>query len=472
MKRSNYFNCLIAGTLAVVAVACEGREGVFVSEPVLGFEIAAEQGVDTKAAADETVSEFMLVAEGSDRVIGLGHQISDMPSFAGAVETKAVAYNSESEFAAQNFGVYGWNASNSNAQFFNNEKVSKSAGIWRPEHSKSWPSSTSYTFEAVYPKPSSPLGSTGLTSLTPSSTLGSLAFSYKVQTTAGAQQDLMFACYSGTGNKGKAPLTFTHALTRVKFKVGTLSGISKINSISLAGVYESGNGTVSVSDNKYSYSWTPSGNITVSGNTVKTSLTSGTDLGNDYNFLLIPQDLSTKNVVLTVNMTDAQGLTFNASVTLNSGNWVAGKTNTYTIGITGSDVNVSVSDKVTGGLQKSDLVIANTGTAKAYIRAAIVAGWYNADGEMVQAWSPSTGTFAGLPGTDWTKGSDGFYYYSKPVDGGSATASKLFTSYTRPDAPAVGMHLEMAIIAQAVIYDPDKKRATEAWGSTAASYLQ
>jgi len=261
--------------------------------------------------------------------------------------TKGQRYNSETEFEAQTFGVYGWNNTKSDEVVYNNVSVSLTDGKWTPASSKSWSPGSIYTFEAVYPKPEASLGSIGLTALTTDVNPANLSFSYKVPTTTMADEDkdFMLACYRGTGTKGEAPLYFTHPLTCVNFIAGDLRGISKINSITLKGVYESGTCTVRLTtggDDElqcYSYEqndashtslWTPTGSTTVTGTSQITASSISTTTW-AYNFLLIPQNTATQNVTLTLNITTADNETFNISTKINSDYWRAGYTNTYKV---------------------------------------------------------------------------------------------------------------------------------------------
>ena len=138
-----------------------------------------------------------------------------------------------------------------------------------------------------------------------------------------------------------------------------------------------------------------------------------------------------------------------------------------------------IDDKV-DGMVKSEVVIKNTGTVREYIRATITANWYK-DGSIVAPWSVdstgkcSQGEFTGLTGTGWILGADGYYYYTYPVDKAEELkgTNALFDKYEYEDTeiPVEGAHLEMQIMVQSVIWDKDKAEVTEAWGSTAAGYL-
>ena len=123
-----------------------------------------------------------------------------------------------------------------------------------------------------------------------------------------------------------------------------------------------------------------------------------------------------------------------------------------TVGATnedGSVISIDLSDKVSG-VVKSDVVIKSYGSGEAWIRAAIVANWYDDEGNIVAPWDESQGTFTGRPGTGWTKNADGMYYYGSKVTR-SSSISALFGTYTKPAVPPVaGAHLEMTIMVQAI----------------------
>ena len=115
----------------------------------------------------------------------------------------------------------------------------------------------------------------------------------------------------------------------------------------------------------------------------------------------------------------------------------------------GSAVGIDLSDKVSGNV-KSNVVIKSYGSASSYIRAAIIANWYDNEGNIVAPWNETQGTFTGLPGSGWTKNADGYYYYSNPV-AKETNINSIFTTYTKPSTPPVdGAHLEMTIMVQAV----------------------
>ena len=129
--------------------------------------------------------------------------------------------------------------------------------------------------------------------------------------------------------------------------------------------------------------------------------------------------------------------------------WKAGQLRTFTL--KADLVDVDIVDKVSG-FEKTDVVITNTGNMDAYIRAHITANWFGYAGskygvavgykgknssEFVDAWRMDGttgdnlgGVFEGLPGSGWTRGADGFFYYTQAVPPGEPIPSPLFTKYS------------------------------------------
>lgn len=456
---------ILLPALALTAVACvEWTESDEAGEGI-SFEVATLEAPVTKAASNDDYIQLPMVTNNEVAMVAICN-VADMGFIEEEVEvdedepvTKATRYNSESEFAlaSQTFKIWGWNTASTSSPIYNGATVSKSGTSWIPAGGKKWVNNNEYCFEAVYPD------ATGFTSFTTNPTNpASVTFAYAHGTNAAAPYDYMLAYFKDKAQKSKkAKLTFTHPFTCVKFASG--NGVT-VNSVKLEGLYASG--TCAVSTNTattgdyYTYTWTPGASTHVISN-----VAAGAEL------LLIPQNLNTKNVTLTVNVT-VNGVTFDTSATLDkatesSNIWEAGKVYTYNFGL-GQDVQVKVTDTVVGKL-KNNVKIKNTGTAKAYIRAAIVAGWYDDNGMMVAPWTDSSpSSFTGLPGTKWVLGGGNYYYYKDPVPGGEFTGHDLFTSYDASSLtpPVEGAHLEMTILAQAVLWDTDKANAKLAWGTS------
>ena len=105
---------------------------------------------------------------------------------------------------------------------------------------------------------------------------------------------------------------------------------------------------------------------------------------------------------------------------------------------THSQVTTKVDETVSGST-KSDVTIQNTGNTAAWIRAAVVITWQDAQGN-VYGQLPEEGTgkdYTITWGTDWKTGNDGFYYWPSPVAAGSETG-ELIESCTALQSKTVG----------------------------------
>lgn len=457
-------------------------------EGLISFTLGQAETITTKSSLGEGPTFLLTSPSGACLPVVCETTMMENSIF-GDELTKGQHFNNAEEFKDETFGVYGWYPSGD--AVYTAESVTRSStGIWWPANKKPWDMKTSLTFEAYYPKECSARTFTNLSGK-------KLDFSYTLPAAGGDQADLMFAYYSGSGSDntlgagstvlpGTAKMTFTHALTCVRFKIGTMVDVLKIKSIELKNVYASGSCTVST-ENAPAYVWTPgTANKTVS--TTKDFALPETTLqlkdDPDYTFLLIPQDLAVNPVTLTIVITAESGdhtlsVVLDGTQTRSKGTgteWEAGVVNTYVLGYDGEKVTVAVDDDV-DGLVKKNLAISNTGTSDAYIRAAIVGNWVDASGFIVADWDETQGTFADFPGTNWVK-VGAYYYYQNPVDKAvddstpTEITDKLFSTYTAPSTvPVEGATLNISIIVQGVKYDSAKAKVTDAWGATVASHL-
>ncbi len=102
--------------------------------------------------------------------------------------------------------------------------------------------------------------------------------------------------------------------------------------------------------------------------------------------------------------------------------WLTAHTNSVTNTFTMGDVDPQVSENLTNDT-KSNITVTNNGSVEAYVRVALVFSWR--DGATAGQNPENTGTIVGEPvtandytfemGTDWFKGTDGYYYYKYPV---------------------------------------------------------
>ena len=119
------------------------------------------------------------------------------------------------------------------------------------------------------------------------------------------------------------------------------------------------------------------------------------------------------------------------------------------------------------GVTKTDVRIKNTGDVQSYIRASVVATWVSAtDPDTVTALKPLAGNdYTIVYGTSakWKQGSDGYWYYTAPVDPGNVTddlIERCVCSVTPPE----GYYLSVEIVASSIQSTPAYV-VTEQWSS-------
>lgn len=137
-------------------------------------------------------------------------------------------------------------------------------------------------------------------------------------------------------------------------------------------------------------------------------------------------------------------------------------------------VTPSVQETLNGKV-KSDVKAKNTGTAPAYIRAAVDIYWQDQDGARLWdepkeepegeadyeiAWSVADASSANSA-YNWVKASDGFYYWTSPV-APAAETGVLINRVTELKATE-GRNLVVDISTQAVQATPDEA-VRDAWG--------
>ena len=147
----------------------------------------------------------------------------------------------------------------------------------------------------------------------------------------------------------------------------------------------------------------------------------------------------------------------------------SGLTNQFQI----AEVSTTVNEEFDGET-KSDVKIKNTGDVPAYIRAAVIIGWQDEEGNaLIDEAAPEVNkdyTIAwNLNGTgsngQWIKGSDGYYYYTSPVDGNAETDILIqeCKDIKLGEHKNAGKYLVVDIAAQSIQATP-AAAVKEAWG--------
>ena len=199
-------------------------------------------------------------------------------------------------------------------------------------------------------------------------------------------------------------------------------------------------------------------------------------------FMVIPQYIS-QDVTTAAGTTKVEtvitvyyqmsGMTEPASktITLPADEWKAGQLRTFTIDAL--YVDVEIDDEASEEGVKTDLAMTNSGTATQYQRAMLTANWVYYDdkyGNVISDVYPivtegyvDIANFENFPGEGWVLGSDGFFYYTKPVQAGNEPAVPLFTKFTQPESKPEQAHLEMSICVQAVKYEAERQSIGSYW---------
>lgn len=237
--------------------------------------------------------------------------------------------------------------------FIDDQTAFKSGSLWQfEENPQVWVDGHSMTFWASANIPS-------WASATVNDRSSSALEIGAIPTEANEQCDPLIGYYSGTGDKGRAVITFYHPLAAIMFKTGDLGdpkyNIAGISRVKMKGVYASGSASISAGTPPV-ISWTPSGFTDVTGSFTGT----GTGGRSAQPFLLIPQSPESDNVILEVTVSRSGGLEDKTMYALmNTGEWQAGRTYTYTLDY----VNGGINEEIVVTLLEWGIVTTSSGDA-------------------------------------------------------------------------------------------------------------
>lgn len=152
--------------------------------------------------------------------------------------------------------------------------------------------------------------------------------------------------------------------------------------------------------------------------------------------------------------------------------FVAGTTLAFLITKTDSVDNTFNPSQVTSeviedidGLIKKDVKIRNTGNIKAYIRAMIIVTWQDEKGN-IYGKKPVEGTDYEIEyaTNGWIRSSDGFCYWTEPVEAEKETGVLIESCTQKGNAPYEGYYLNVEIIGSGIQSIPTSVVTTE-WSS-------
>lgn len=117
-------------------------------------------------------------------------------------------------------------------------------------------------------------------------------------------------------------------------------------------------------------------------------------------------------------------------------------------------------DEVLEGSQKTSIKVKNTGTATSYVRVKLVCNWVDGSNNIV----PGDNLPKVMLNTEkgWLLGTDGIYYYTKPVAPGDSTENLLANPIEEPDDKPDGYRLEVTVLAESIQAAPDTA-VKDAW---------
>lgn len=306
--------CVAAAALMATACVKEqdfGREYADASEYISFYSfLSAEAGVSTKSVASTFTCEeedWPLQAKKADT------KAAPTTGLSGNAGLIGYSYDTWDEASTLPWTAYFYNTEYS----FSNERLSATGTPVQ------WIRSTEDYLKVFAYAPMSFVDGAAAT-LSASSATGTPTITYTVPSDPAEQVDLIGATATVAGDyKNSIPLSFDHALTAVRFKIGyacTVKSVS-LQGVKESGVYAIGGGWSSLSGDA-TYTFTFNGG---SG----TAFAADAFLNDDANTLmLLPQDLTASSQIVLVY---DDGEEHTATFSLKGMSWPAGKRVTYTL---------------------------------------------------------------------------------------------------------------------------------------------
>lgn len=464
----------------------------------IGVKVSRCNGLTTKSGSGdgECFDSFAIDSIGRE-VLMIDGYVSDFcpEDWGDGTKGTIITTSSIDKFWMTAYGNGDWHDNETGAvytagsKYFEASKVTKDSGsgVWSIEDSPTWINDVNMSFWSwsgfESPAPGPEPEDTDLTdsqatiSYTNDGALDLLyAFNREKRTFNDEGKITDGAGTYKSGKKDAMDIKFSHALAAVRFDVSPLTkeGMT-IKSIKFLGVVNKADCEITVgsatADNPFplSFDWTPqsvspnkadftvsfaSGDFTETADGVANSMMS---MSSSKFLFLIPQEVQGQGITVELTYENAGGTEKTTTASLNhSTPWEAGKYYTYRLkcgsvdlALTGTSPTVSVK---------------NTGTAKAFLRVAIVGNWCmtfsgtpypvsecpSADIAFTSFHDGADDTITGAGGHWVLNTSDGYWYYSKPVDPGVEVP--LFAGYaasTSATHPA-GTTLQLTVVGQAV----------------------
>lgn len=289
------------------------------------FGVTPDGGALTKGAqtnANEyTTDRFVLRSADSADTLCVRTIISDgIQTTGNKAVTRGTPVTTEAFY--DNFHVL--TVKDQETSFFMNEDVTKIGNNWTMDNTYYWPGAN-HTLQFYAWAPAD--------AITAPSSPENLTFEYTVPEEATAQQDLVVANESRTGDfKQTVSLGFKHICTAVKFVVGEQMQAGTIKSVALKGVqnkgtYDMTNGWTNISGTADFTQELNKGTTGNEGDGAEITSAEGT-------FMMLPQTLPAGASVEVVFQDGATGSERTLSATIGGTEWPMGSTVTYKLSIT------------------------------------------------------------------------------------------------------------------------------------------
>lgn len=137
-------------------------------------------------------------------------------------------------------------------------------------------------------------------------------------------------------------------------------------------------------------------------------------------------------------------------------------TNAVTNTFTAAKSEIKIEENTDNG-SKSEIYVKNEGTATSYVRVKLVMNWVSDDGSKTISATP-VGITPVINDPDWFLGTDGIYYYTKPVAPQALTKNLLKDPITEPtEGKPAGCHLEVTVLAESIQAAPSEA-VIKSWG--------
>ena len=280
------------------------------------------------------------------------------------IDTKSAPVTQvHSTFKVSGYAFLGsWNDQNK-ANLFFGETMTKSGSTWTGEAQMVWPGADyNVRFGAV-----SPAEASGLSWTSSATTGGMPAISYTVNNAVASQLDLLECVssdYVGDGSTAGSgvAMTFSHALTAVKFRTNDFGTAGTVKSVSIEGVHNSGSHVVGSSvwmaqsgDADYAFVGLNQA-FTASG---ETAVTSGANT-----LLLMPQTCPAGAKIIVEMTINGNDWTLESSIEGHV--WAPGKEITYTISPSADDWLFSLVDISGVAADVPDATATSVATVKSF----------------------------------------------------------------------------------------------------------